>query len=378
MGTDNVTIGGLTITGQTVELAKTLSTEFASGVGDGLLGLAWDSINTVSPNPAKTPVDNLISQGQAAAGFFTAYLGSWRDAEAADKGESFYTFGFLDQAVMDAAGATEPAYTPVDNSQGFWQFASASFSLNGTETARAGNTAIADTGTTLALVDDATCKAIYDAIPGSSYDSSQQGYVFPATVTPAQLPTVGFAVGDKIFTIPKESLAFADAGNGNVYGGVQSRGTMTFDILGDTFLKGIYAVRFVAATCGWGTDTNADPRSLTSPRPASARCSARTRPATAWPRRRARLQVRQHSCVGKLGGEPRGTWEFAGNGSRALVCWGGALDGLDGGTHGYTLESGRLLGVAQRVVPSTACSVRFIRVGGSWKQKQRWQGRNYA
>ena len=26
------------------------------------------------------------------------------------------------------------------------------------------------------------------------------------------------------------------------YGGIQSRGDMTFDILGDTFLKGIYAV----------------------------------------------------------------------------------------------------------------------------------------
>jgi hypothetical protein len=37
-------------------------------------------------------------------------------------------------------------------------------------------------------------------------------------------------------------LGFADAGNGMVYGGIQSRGTMTFDILGDTFLKGIYAV----------------------------------------------------------------------------------------------------------------------------------------
>lgn len=27
-----------------------------------------------------------------------------------------------------------------------------------------------------------------------------------------------------------------------VYGGIQSRGSMTFDILGDTFLKSIYAV----------------------------------------------------------------------------------------------------------------------------------------
>jgi Eukaryotic aspartyl protease len=172
---------------------------------------------------------------------FTAYLGSWRDANEADKGESFYTFGFIDQDVIKAAG-TDPYYTPVDNSQGFWQFASISASVNGKTINRSGNTAIADTGTTLALVDDATCKAIYDAIPGSKYDSNQQGYVFPTNTAADQLPIVTFAVGDKQFTVQKEDLAFADAGNGMVYGGIQSRGSLTFDILGDTFLKGIYAI----------------------------------------------------------------------------------------------------------------------------------------
>jgi hypothetical protein len=38
------------------------------------------------------------------------------------------------------------AYTSVDNSQGFWQVPSASWSLNGETKARAGNTAILDTG----------------------------------------------------------------------------------------------------------------------------------------------------------------------------------------------------------------------------------------
>ena len=51
-----------------------------------------------------------------------------------------------------------------------------------------------------------------------------------------------FAIGAKQFAVQKEDLGFADAGNGMVYGGIQSRGTMEFDILGDTFLKGIYAV----------------------------------------------------------------------------------------------------------------------------------------
>lgn len=245
VGTDTVTIGGIAITDQTIELAKQLSQEFAAGTGDGLLGLAFDKINTVQPTPAKTPMDNLIAQNTDSAGYFTAYLASWRDTAAADKGDSFYTFGFLDQTVMQAAGATDPDFTPIDNSQGFWMFPSETASVNGTNVARSGNTAIADTGTTLALVDDNTCQAIYKAIPGATYDNSQQGWVFPTTVTPGQLPTVAFAVGGKEYTIPKEALAFAETGNGTWYGGVQSRGSMGFDILGDTFLKGIYAVRIL-------------------------------------------------------------------------------------------------------------------------------------
>jgi len=243
VGTDNVAIGGLTIKNQAIELAKTLSSQFQQSSGDGLLGLAWGSINTVKPTAVATPVENMISQQDIPqdAELFTAYLGSWRDTNDADKGESFYTFGFIDQDVVKAAG-TDPYYTPVDNSQGFWQFASTSATVNGKTITRTGNTAIADTGTTLALVDDATCKAIYDAIPGSKYDNNQQGYIFPTNTTADKLPVVTFAVGDKQFTVQKEDLAFADAGNDMVYGGIQSRGDMTFDILGDTFLKGIYAI----------------------------------------------------------------------------------------------------------------------------------------
>ena len=234
----------MTIENQTIELAKTLSSQFASGAGDGLLGLAFGSINTVTPGPAQTPVESLIAQGDISSSeeLFTANLGSWRDANDPDGGQSFYTFGYIDQAPLTAAGVTEPYYTPVDSSQGFWMFPSASASVNGTTVPRTGNTAIADTGTTLALVDDATCKAIYDAIPGSTYDSTQQGYTFPNSVTADQLPVVTFAVGDQQFAVQKEDLAFADAGNNMVYGGIQSRGSMTFDILGDTFLKSIYAV----------------------------------------------------------------------------------------------------------------------------------------
>ncbi|OCK73127.1 aspartic proteinase precursor [Lepidopterella palustris CBS 459.81] len=243
VGTDDVTLGGLTIKNQTIELAKTLSIQFRLGAGDGLLGLGWGSNNTVKPKAAQTVVENMITQQDIpqSAELFTAYLGSWRDANETDKGESFYTFGYIDQDVLKAAGA-EPYYTPVDNRRGFWQFASTSATVNGKTIIRTGNTAIADTGTTLALVHDVVCKAIYDAIPGAKYDTSQHGYTFPVSTAADQLPTVTFAVGGMQFAVQKEDLAFASVDANTVYGGIQSRGDMTFDILGGTFLKNIYAI----------------------------------------------------------------------------------------------------------------------------------------
>lgn len=53
-----MTLGKLIIEGQSIELAKTISSQFARGVGDGLLGLAFGRINTVRPKAVKTPVEN--------------------------------------------------------------------------------------------------------------------------------------------------------------------------------------------------------------------------------------------------------------------------------------------------------------------------------
>jgi hypothetical protein len=243
VGTDNVSIGGLVVENQAVEIANQMSDQFASGAGDGLLGLAFKEINTVKPRPVNTPVDNMIEQADIpkSSELFTAKLGSWRDADEPDKGASFYTFGFIDQATVQASGE-QIYYTPVDKSRGFWMFDSASATVNGQTISRAGNKAIADTGTTLALVDDNTCQSIYDAIPGATYDRQSQGYIYPTSTTVDQLPAVSFAVGGKQFIVQKEDLGFAEAKPGYLYGGIQSRGDMDLDILGDTFLKGIYAV----------------------------------------------------------------------------------------------------------------------------------------
>lgn len=237
VGTDTIDVGGVKVQNQAVELANHLSAQFLQTTGDGLLGLAFPKINTVKPSPAHTPVENMIEQGDISAKLFTVRLTSYRDANE----EPFYTFGFIDEPTVKATGQ-EIHYAPVDKHIGMWMFSSSTASVNGQTISRPQNNAIADTGTTLALVDDQTVEAIYKAIPGAVYDPSQQGYVFPADTPVDKLPTVGFAVGDKPFMVPKEDLAFAPAKPGYVFGGIQSRGKLQFDILGDTFLKAIYAV----------------------------------------------------------------------------------------------------------------------------------------
>lgn len=150
---------------------------------------------------------------------------------------------------MTAAGATEPNYTDVDNSQGFWQIQSTSATINGTTVNRSGNTSIMDTGTTLCLVDDTLVDAVYKAIPGATYDENNQGYVFPSNTSVDQLPDITLAIGDAQVSFQKEDLGFADAGNGMVYGSIQSRGSMDMDIYGDAVLKAMYAVCLSLMPC---------------------------------------------------------------------------------------------------------------------------------
>ncbi|KAF7515186.1 hypothetical protein G7054_g14713 [Neopestalotiopsis clavispora] len=243
VGTDVVSIGGLKVESQAVELAKTMSAQFSQGTGDGLLGLAFGTINTVTSgsqsDPQPTPVENMITQQDIPkeSELFTSAFYSERD----ENKESFYTFGYIDQDLITASGE-DIHWTDIDNSQGFWQFPSASYSINGKSTKVSGNTAIADTGTTLALVSDDVCTALYKQIKGAKYDSQQQGWTIPTSVKAADLPDFSVAVGDKEFVIQKEDLVFAPIDENTWYGGVQSRGDLDFDILGDSFLKSVYAI----------------------------------------------------------------------------------------------------------------------------------------
>ena len=73
-----MTVGGIIIKNQAVECATNMSSAFSDGTGDGLLGLAFGNINTVTPKPVATPVTNMGNEKVIPPVIHLSYLSDGR------------------------------------------------------------------------------------------------------------------------------------------------------------------------------------------------------------------------------------------------------------------------------------------------------------
>lgn len=226
VGTDTVTIGSTVVKGQAVELAKTVSSSFTSDTSDGLVGLAFSSINTVSPTPQKTFFAN--AQSSLSSPIIGAYLPQGANGA--------YDFGKTDTSKYTGS----ISYASVDSSNGFWEFSSNNYKVGSTTHSMSGTTGIADTGTTLILMTDSVVDEYYSSVSGASYDSTQGGYTFDCDTT---LPTLSFQLGSAYATIPSALLNFGSTGSGNsCFGSLQSVGDNPQNIYGDVFFNAYYGI----------------------------------------------------------------------------------------------------------------------------------------
>lgn len=229
VGLDTVNIGGAVVTNQAIELATDVTNSFVKDAkSDGLLGLAFSSLNTVQPEQQKTFFDNI--RPSLAEPLFTANL---RHASV-----GAYEFGRIDKSQFKG----DLAYTPIDSSRGFWEFSSNSFAVgNGpVQSNPAASPAIADTGTSLMLVDDAVAKAYWGSVPGSFLDSAHKNYLFPCD---SSLPDFHIALGDNyLATIPGELINFSRSSATTCFGGIQSTNGQKIQIYGDIMFKSQFVV----------------------------------------------------------------------------------------------------------------------------------------
>jgi len=225
VGTDVVSIGGTSVSGQAVEIATQVSSTFVSDKSDGVLGLGFISINTVIP----------IAQNTFFATAMPSLSSPVFTADLKYHAPGTYEFGTIDSSKYTGT----ITYTNVDTSNGWWEFTGSGYAVGSGSFVSSSIDAIVDTGTTLIYVPDAVVTAYYKRVSGASYDSSQGAYTFPCSAT---LPNLVLGIGSYHAIVPGEYINFAPASGSNCFGGVQSNGGMGFSVYGDVFLKSQFVV----------------------------------------------------------------------------------------------------------------------------------------
>ncbi|KAI9287151.1 rhizopuspepsin 4 precursor [Umbelopsis sp. AD052] len=224
LATDTVNLGGFSIKSQTIELAKKISTSFSSDPIDGLLGLAFDSITTVSG--VKTPVDNLISQKLISKPQFGVFLG-----KQSNGGGGEYVFGGYDSTKFNGKLTT----VPVDNSQGFWGITVSSTTIN-SRSVSSSFSAIIDTGTTLLLFTNSVAAKV-----AAAYGATDNGDgTYAISCDASTLSPLSFKINGATFSVPAEDLIFENDSGSCIAG--FGYASLPFAILGDVFIKNNYVV----------------------------------------------------------------------------------------------------------------------------------------
>lgn len=194
VGTDTVNIGGVSVTSQAVELPTAVSASFIQDTqSNGLVGLAFSNINTVKPTQQKTFFDNAIPSLPEPV--FTA------DLRANAVGA--YEFGNIDTSKFNGS----LSWASINNTSGFWQFSSEKFVVaGGAPMTVAGGQAIADTGTTLMLVNSAVVNAYYSKVQGAVNNDTVGGVTFPCD---SDLPDLQIDIGGNLANVRGDDINFS-------------------------------------------------------------------------------------------------------------------------------------------------------------------------
>ena len=102
----------------------------------------------------------------------------------------------------------------VDTTNGFWEFTGSGYAVGSGSFKSSSIDAIADTGTTLLLMDDDIVSAYYKQVSGATNSESQGGYIFPCSAT---LPSFTVGIGSYKAVIPGTYMNYSPATGSSKY-----------------------------------------------------------------------------------------------------------------------------------------------------------------
>jgi cathepsin D len=236
-GIDNVKIGDFTAENLVFGLADNLSDDFVGLESDGILGLAFDRLNTMD-NHAPTLITTLIKQNKINP-LFSFHLSRVSD--------------FNDQGTLTLGGVDNNKFkgkitfnrvinTPTINALAFWLINVDDASVNKKSLSFKGRNAIIDTGTSTIILPDNDAAEIHSQISGATLDPNSGMFIIPCNTT----SVVAFKFGGVDFEINPKDLITAPIDGSNcissIMPGFNLDGKNDTWLVGTPFLKNVYSV----------------------------------------------------------------------------------------------------------------------------------------
>ena len=198
----------------------------------GLVGLGLGT-SSITPSHFPSLVENLILQKPLQQPVFTCLL--TRPSEQ----PGFYTFGYIDD-ILSKPGIVFNNIVTNGIGPGQWEIKSEYAVLNGIHIQTQTNTVVVDTGTPGILLEESLVRDIYALLHGQ-FDTDLQSWKFPANLTEFPMVTLPVGVSNITLTPPDFAIGQPDDA-GWVFGSIQSRKKLLFDVFGHSWLNNIYAV----------------------------------------------------------------------------------------------------------------------------------------
>jgi len=225
---DTVVIGGINITGAVVESATEVSEQLLSDLDlAGIFGVAFNLASRVYP-PQPTVFELLGPLLDSKV--LTADL-KWH-------ADGIYTFGHINSSLYKG----DIHYIPLKDDAEFWQFNFTKFHVgNESYWLLSQWSAILDTGTSLMLLDNEIVKMYWRTVPSAQLDNRYNLWTYPCDTV---LPDFRLGFGDWDVTIPGHYInyTYVENMNSTCMGGIQSNMGEEFSVLGDMFLKAVFAI----------------------------------------------------------------------------------------------------------------------------------------
>jgi aspergillopepsin I len=227
-------VAGITVHNGIIESALSVSRSMIRDPNiSGIVGLAFDQPSQVVPSQPTflDLLDPVLDQRVFSVDF------RWHNTGR-------YQFGTIDPGKY----LGDITWVPLVDGAQFWEFEFTRLNIGGSSLWLISSwRAIADTGTTLMLLPKDLVALYYEQVPAATFNDTLQAWTFPCdTVMPDF--HLGFGDGGGWFaTVPGKYINYSprseqEPGSTNCYGGIQDNGGLDFSILGDVFLKAVFAV----------------------------------------------------------------------------------------------------------------------------------------